>query len=806
MLRPLPYREPERLVMLAERSREGERLTVAYPNFADWRTRAQSFEGMASIRSQPMNLTEVETPMRLRGRTVNWNFFQALGVAPQLGRLFDEADDRYGAPRTALLSHESWKALFGGETSVIGRAIKIDDEAYTVIGVLPRGFEYFRPADVYVPIGLFLRPNSGLADRGSGLGLYAVARLKPGVTLQQANSEMATLGAQLAQEYPAINGGKSAMAERLHAVMSEDVRPSLWVLLGAVGFILLIACINVANLLLVRSAERRKEMAVRLALGARAWRITRQLLSESLLIACVGGALGLLIGHWMLDGLLALAPEGIPQLGRVGLDRGVLLFTLGVTAATSVLCGLLPALHAARVDLRSALQEGGRAPTGAAREGMRKALLVAEVSMALVLLSGAGLLVRSMYNLLHVQLGFNADNLLTMRLNLSGKKYNPDETDRIFYDECLTRVNALPGVRAAALTNSLPIDGSDYVTFFTAADKPVPTRADLPKTDYVLVSVNYFDTMGIHLLKGRLFNSSDTAESAPVVVINETMARRTWPGEDPIGKRVKQGYPESQMPWREVIGVVNDVKLNGVEQETSMQTYLPFVQLPGTNLGLVVRTAGPPLAAGRTVEQAIHTIDKDLPVYAVRTMDQLLGHSLATRRLTLVLLSSFAGLALLLAAIGIYGVIAYAVRQRTHEIAIRLALGAQVSDVLRLMVGQGMKLIALSLILGLSGAWALTRLLTKLLFNVQPTDALTFAGVVLLLTAVALLAVIFPRVARRRWIRWSRFAMSSRPRHGAPAHFPNSRLYLPIAPPPRADLAGIGAEKQAPEPTILHGS
>jgi putative ABC transport system permease protein len=537
------------------------------------------------------------------------------------------------------------------------------------------------------------------------------------------------------------------MAERLQAVMSEDVRPSLWVLLGAVGFILLIACINVANLLLVRSAERRKEMAVRLALGARAWRITRQLLSESLLIACVGGALGLLIGHWMLDGLLALAPEGIPQLGRVGLDRGVLLFTLGVTAATSVLCGLLPALHAARVDLRSALQEGGRAPTGAAREGMRKALLVAEVSMALVLLSGAGLLARSMYNLLHVQLGFNADNLLTMRLNLSGKKYNPDETDRVFYDECLTRVNALPGVRAAALTNSLPIDGSDYVTFFTAADKPVPTRADLPKTDYVLVSANYFETMGIHLLKGRLFNSSDTAESAPVVVINETMARRTWPGEDPIGKRVKQGYPESQMPWREVIGVVNDVKLNGVEQETSMQTYLPFVQLPGTNLGLVVRTAGPPLAAGRTVEQAIHTIDKDLPVYAVRTMDQLLGHSLATRRLTLVLLSSFAGLALLLAAIGIYGVIAYAVRQRTHEIAIRLALGSQVSDVLRLMVGQGMKLIALSLILGLSGAWALTRLLTKLLFNVQPTDALTFAGVVLLLTAVALLACYLP--ARR---------------------------------------------------------
>src|SRR5262245_49165161 len=745
LLRPLPYSEPERLMMLSEKSREGARLTAAYPNFADWRARAQSFEGMASTRNQAMNLTAVERPMRLRGRTVNWNFFQLLGVGPQLGRLFDEADDRYGAPRTALLSYELWKELFGGETSVIGRAINIDDEAYTVIGVLPPGFEYFRRADVYVPIGLFLRPNSGLADRGSSLGLSAVARLKPGVTLQQANSEMATLGAQLAQEYPVINGGKSAMAERLQDVMSEDVRLSLWVLLGAVGFILLIACINVANLLLVRAAERQKEMAVRLALGAPAWRIVRQLLSESILIGGLGGAFGLIAGRLMLDTLLTLAPEEIPQLGRVGLDRGVLLFSLGVTAATSVLCGLLPALHAARVDLRPALQVGGRAPSGAAREGMRKALLVAEVSLALVLLSGAGLLVRSMHNLLHVELGFDADNLLTMRLNLYGKKYD-DQTARVFYDECLTRVGALPGVRAAALTNSLPIDGSDYATFFTAADKPAPTRADLPRTDYVLVSANYFETMGIHLLKGRLFNSSDTAESVPVVVINETMARRMWPSEDPIGKRVKQSYPESQTPWREVVGVVNDVKLNGVERETSMQTYLPFVQFPGANLGLVVR-ANQPLAVATAVEQSIHMIDKDLPVYAVLTMDQLLGHSLATRRLTLVLLSSFAVLALLLAALGIYGVTSYGVTQRTQEIGIRVAFGARASDVLRVVIGQGMKSALLGIVVGLGGAFALTRLIAHLLFQVNTIDAFTFASVTLLLILVALVACFLP--ARR---------------------------------------------------------
>jgi len=526
LLRPLPYREPDRLVLLAEKSREGTRLNAAYPNFADWRVRAQSFEGMASTRSQAMNLTGVERPLRLRGRMMNWNFLQLLGVGPQLGRLFAEADDRYGAPRTALLSHGLWQERYGGDAHVIGQTMLLDDKAYTVIGVLPPGFEYFRAADVYVPISLFLQPNSGLADRGSSFGLYAVARLKPGVTLQQANSEMATLGAQLAQEYPAINGAKSAMAERLQDVMSEDVRPSLWILLGAVGFILLIACINVANLLLVRAAERQKEMAVRLALGAPAWRIVRQLLSESLLVAGLGGAVGLLAGGWMLDGLLALAPEDLPQLGRVGLDRTVLLFTLGVAATTSVLCGLVPALHAAKADLRTALKAGGRAPAGSAREGVRKALLVAEVSLALVLLSGAGLLVRSMYNLTHVELGFNADHLLTMRLNLSGEKYNP-QTGRIaFSDECLARVGALPGVRAAALTNSLPIDGSYWASFFIAADKPVPTRADLPSSDYVLVSANYFETMGIRLVKGRLFNPSDTAESAPVVVINETMARR----------------------------------------------------------------------------------------------------------------------------------------------------------------------------------------------------------------------------------------------------------------------------------------
>jgi len=746
LLRPLPYHEPERLVMLAEKTREGRRTTVAYPNFEDWRARARSFEGMASTRSQALNLTGVDKPVQLRGRTVNWNFFQLLGVNPQLGRSFIAEDDRYGAARTALLSNGLWKERFGGDTGVIGRKLLLSGELYEVIGVLPPGFEYFRADDVYVPIGLFLQPNTGLTDRGSSLGLYAVARLKPGVAVEQANSEMAALGAQLTREYPAVNSGKSAMAERLQDVMSEGVRQSLWVLLGAVGFILLIACVNVANLLLARAADRQKEIAVRLALGAGRGRVIRQLLSESLLIAGLGGAVGLLAGRWMLDGLLALAPENTPQLSRVGMDRTVLLFTLGVAALTSLLSGLLPALQASRADLQTALKEGGRSTGGASRERVRKTLLVVEISLALVLLSGAGLLTRSMYNLLRIDPGFNPESLLTMRFSLSAESYNLSRR-RVFYDECLARVAALPGVRAAALTFSLPIGGSNWNSVFIAGDKPAPPRPDLPSSAYIPVSANYFETMGIRLTKGRLFTKSDGADSPLVVVINETLARRIWPGEDPIGKRVKQGWPESETPWREVVGVVNDVKLNGLERETPLETYVPLTQESPRSFGLAVRTAGDPLAAATAVERAIHSLDKDLPVSQVLTMDQLLGNSLSQRRLTLVLLASFAVLALLLAAIGVYGVIAYSVRQRTNEIGIRMALGAQTGDVLKLILTQGLKLALIGVVIGLAAAFALTRWMETLLFGVRPADPLTFVVIAAVLTLVALLACYIP--ARR---------------------------------------------------------
>jgi putative ABC transport system permease protein len=746
LLRPLPYHEPDRLALLTNKTSRARRSGISYPNYADWRERARSFEGMAAVRRETFNLTGVDIPAQLRGRMVNWNFFRLLGAQPQLGRMFVEEDDRYGAARTVIISHGMWRERFGGETSVIGRKLTLSGELYEVIGVLPPDFEYLAPVDLYTPIELELKPRTGMTDRGTSMGgMNAIARLKPGVTLAQANIEMAALAAQVEREHPAINAGRSAQAEPPQDVMTEGVRQTLWALLGAVGFILLIACVNVANLTLVRAAERQKEMALRLALGARPGRIVRQLLTESLLIALSGGAAGVLLGGWMLDGLLALAPGNIPLLHRAGLNNTVLLFTLGVSVLTSLLCGTLPALHASRADLQSALKEGGRSSVGG-RDLTRKTLLAAEIGLALVLLVGAGLLVRSMARALGVELGFNPDRLLTSQLMPPNVNYDAARL-RVFFDECLSRVSALPGVESAAITHALPIDGSQWNTLVHAADKPAPQPGEFPNTEFTPISANYFEAMGIRLLRGRWFNSADTANAQTVAVINETLARRIWPGEDPLGKRLRTGRPEMRSPWLEVVGVVADVKSYGVESATPLQTYVPIAQSPPTNFWLVARTTGEPLQAAAGVERAIHSIDKDLPVSSVRPMDQLLGNSLAARRLTLVLMGSFAALALLLAAIGVYGVVSYSVRRRIHEIGVRMALGAQRRDVLKLILAQGARVALIGVAIGLGGALALTRWMETLLFETRPNDPLTFTVTAAALALVALFACYLP--ARR---------------------------------------------------------
>ena len=744
LLRALPYPDPERLVVLAEKMRGGQRVGVAYPNYLDFRERAQSFTEMAGYRNAQLNLTGVDKPVRLQGREVGWNFFRMLGARPQLGRLFAADDEQAGAARTVILGHAAWQEQFGGDPAVVGKAITLSGNSYTVIGVLPPGFEFFRRDGLFVPLAASL--SHADEGRGNHSDLEVLARLKDGVSLPQASAEMDTLAAQLERAYPATNSGEGVLTDGLLDRYASDVRRTLWVLLGAVGFVLLIACVNVANLLLVRGAERKKELALRAALGAGRWRIIRQLLSESLLLALLGGSAGLLLGVWMTEWLVRLAPEGVPRLDQARLDTAVLLFTSGVTLLTGMLFGLLPAWQSAQHDLQTTLKEGGRSTTGGVRDRLRKGLLVAEVGLSLVLLIGAGLMLRTFYQLTHVDPGFAAEDLLTMRLNLPSSAYDMARLRR-FYDECLARVEAVPGVRAAALTQSLPIDGSRWNSVFIVADKPVPPRAELPSAAFTPVSAGFFRAMGIRLLKGRTFTEADAADRPTVTVINETMARRFWPGEDPLGKRLKQGWPEDQAPWLEVVGVVADVKLNGVDQETPLQAYLPLMQRPSYSLALVVRASGSPLGLAPAVERAVHEADKDLPVSGVRSMDQLMSGAIARQRLTLALLLGFGLLALVLASVGIYGVISYSVSLRTHEFGVRMALGARGGDVLRLVIGQGIRLTLVGVALGLLCAFGMTRWMEALLFGVRATDPLTFAVIPVLLTAVALLACYLP--ARR---------------------------------------------------------
>src|SRR5215813_4277210 len=743
LLRALPYPQPDRLLVLTEKTRQG-RMGVAYPNYLDWRERAQSFTEMAGFRGALLNLTGVDKPARLRDRAVSCNFFRVLGVGPQLGRMFVEEDDKTASASTTLLSHALWREKFGGDPAITGKAISLNGNSFTVIGVLPAGFEFFRKDDLFIPLAANLSPSD--QGRGNHSDLNALARLKEGISVAQASAEMDTLAAQLERAYPDTNSGNGALTYRLRDRYTSDVSLTLWVLMAAVGFVLLIACVNVANLLLARAAERQKEIAIRLALGAGRRRIVRQLLSESVLLAVLSGLAGLLFGVWMLEGLLKLAPEGVALLSQTRLDVTALLFTLGVSLLTGLLFGLLPAWQSGRHELHAALKEGGRTSAGAGRERMRKGLLVAEAGLSLVLLVGAGLMLRTVHRLTQVDPGFAAENLLTMQFNLPRNAY--DETRlQAFYNQSITRIEALPGVRAAALTLSLPIDGSNWNSVFIAADKRVPPRADLPSSAFIPVSANYFKAMGIGLLKGRVFTEADAAGKPTVTVINQTLAARLWPGEDPIGKRLKQGWPEDKTPWREVIGVVADVKLNGVNRDTPMQSYLPLAQESSGFLSLVARTSGDPLNFAATVEQAIHSLDGDLPVFGVYSMDQLLGNAIAQERLTMALLSAFALLALLLASVGIYGVISYSVSLRTREIGVRMAMGASPGDVLRLIVGQGMKLTLAGVALGSLSAFALTRWMESLLFGVSATDPLTFTVIPLMLTAVGLLACYLP--ARR---------------------------------------------------------
>jgi predicted permease len=750
-LRSLPYPEADQLTLVWRRNTKGgDDSYLTSGNYLDLLRQNQSFAQMAVISDHDFSLTGRGEPERLQGQSVSASFFRLLKVAPSLGRDFTEADDRIGVARVVILSHGLWQRRFGGKADVIGQTLTLNELSYTVVGVMPPGFIVPEGnAELWTPIAFSAEAAN---DRGS-FYLSALARLKPGVTLATAQSEADVIARNLEQAYPKSNTDLGFSIVSLQGFMVRDFRQALWILLGAVAFILLIACVNVANLLLARAAAREKELAVRAALGAARWRLIRRLLAESALLAFCGGALGLLLAVWGIQALRFISPTGsnaIARLSEVNLDWRVLGFTLGIACLTGVIFGLAPALQLSKPDLHHTLKEGGRGSSSAAGQRLRGILVVAEVALSLVLLVGAGLLIRSFIHLQNVDPGFQTERLLTMNIVMSQARARDLTSITNFYQQVVERAQALPGVEAASVATVAPIVTSGRRSTITIEDKPDPPPGVSQVANYRVVSPDYFRTLGMPLLQGRPLSAQDNPQTPAVVVINRVMARRYWGDEDPVGKRFKIGVRASNDPWLTVVGVVGDVRQAGLNSESLPELYTPFTQEHQRWVRprvLSVRTTGDPLRLVAAVKNQIWAVNRDQPINDVRTMEEIVNHWLAPRRFNLLLLGAFGALALALASAGIYGVISYAVSQRTREIGVRVALGAQSRDILKLIVGQGIGLTLGGVVIGLLISFALTRWMESLLFGVSTTDTLTFAGVAFLLTFVAMLACYVP--ARR---------------------------------------------------------
>jgi putative ABC transport system permease protein len=746
LLRPLPFADPDRLVAANELD-GGDRMSFAWPNFVDVRERATSYESIACHQANAFNVLSDGRPRRVPGRLVCADFFDTLGVRMQMGRSFTVDEDRVGASPSAVISDRFWRQDLGGDSAVIGRTIRTAERTFTIVGVLPPGFKFSRVEDLFVPIGITMTPDSGWLDRGNHFGLNAVGRLKPGVTIEQANGELARIADDLKRAYPNTNARNGAEVTRLHDRLVDQVRGTLVALMGAVGFLLLLACVNVANLLTARGASRRHELSIRAALGGTRWRLVRQLLVESTLLSVLGGLVGIGVAVWLVQAIVGLAPDGTPRIEDVDLNRASLLFALTASVVCGLFFGVFPALQASRGT--QLLTRASHTAT-VSPQRTRRVLMVVEIALALILLAGCGLMARTMLSLNAVDPGFRADHLLTARVILSGDAWNNSDKRVAFQQSLIERVSRLPGISRAALTLSLPIEGSNWGSIFIVRDKPVPPRAELPAAAWVPVSAGYFETMEIALRSGRTFDERDGDGAAKVVIVNETMARRLWPGENAVGKFVKQGWPEtpeSQAPWREVVGIVDDVKLEGVDQDTPMQAFLPLPQNPSRSVAIVARTSSDPESLARSVEAAVQELEKDLPVTRVLPMSRLMQDAVARQRLSTVILAVFALLAIVLAAVGLYGVVAHNVTERTREIGVRMALGAERSQVLRLFLRHGLATAAIGTVCGLAGAYGLSRWLETLLFGVKATDPLTFGAVAIILLVVALTACYIP--ARR---------------------------------------------------------
>jgi putative ABC transport system permease protein len=749
LLRPLPFQDPSRLVLVAEKS-QYPTISTSYQNWLDWRDQSHSFESVEATRPSTIALTGAGQPERLNSQNMTAGIFPLLGVKAIIGRTFLAEEDRAGGNPVVVISYGLWQRHFGASQEVIGKNLTLDSQPYTVIGVLPSGFQLMFPADVYLPFTPWARTLPD--DRNWHPGIFAVARLKPGVTREQARTEMVGITKRLEQQYPDYNTSVSANIVGVQDQMVQNVRPALLLLLGAVAAVLLIACVNVANLLIARAASRSREVAIRTAMGASRGRVLRQLLTESVLLSLSGGVLGVLMAIAALGPLIKLAAGSVPQAFTISLDYPVLIFTIAVSVITGVFFGIAPALSTTKLDLRETLNEGSRGSTaGPGQHRIRGFLVAAEIAAAMLLLIGSGLLLRSFEHLQEVPPGFQPDHLLAVDLPLSRNAYAKPDQRFEFFDRLVERAQALPGVRSAAAASSLPLSSSAGVIHFNIHGRPPKSPHDFIAAGYFTVTPHYFETIGVPLLQGRFISASDSEKAPAVVVINSTMARTYWPNESPLGKRMQLGaLPEDDVPWMEVVGVVGDV-LQNLGNAPATEMYLPFRQadalLPVFQLSLVIRTATEPHAAVSSLRSAVAEIDPNQPIVNMRSMEEHISTNVSQPRFRAWLIGIFAMLALVLAAVGVYGVMSYAVTQRTSEIGIRVTMGAQPRDVFRIIVGEGLRLALVGIAIGLVTALALTRLLRRFLFGISAYDPITFIGVSVILTVVAVAACYFP--ARR---------------------------------------------------------
>jgi putative ABC transport system permease protein len=752
LLRPLPYPNPESLVSVFEtdQKRGLERGSHSYPNFFDMREQSTVFERVASYYSSNFIMTGRGEPVRLGGVVATADLFPLIGIAPLHGRTFVAEEDKPSTSgRVVILSQQLFQQRFNSDPSILNQTITLDGRPFTVVGVMPATFEFpiqNEPVDLWTTIAGDAAGKSPVTAQRGAHFLRVIGRLKPGVTEEQAQSELAAIGARLAQQYPDENTNKSLRSESALSAMVGDVRPALYVLLGAVACVLLIACANVANLLLARATSRHKEMAIRAALGASRVRVIRQLLTESVLLSLAGGAFGLLLAVWWSDLLVALGKEDIPRAVNVAIDGRVLAFTVAVSVLTGLIFGLMPAFHSSKSQLVEALKEGGRGTSESARRNpMRSVLVVSELAIAVVLLVCAGLLIQSLWRLQNVNSGLQPQNILTFNLGLPEVEYNYAKQSQFFID-LKSRMESSPGVQAASTVYPLPLSGDRFSISFQIEGREVPEK-DEPSADFFTTGVGYFRTMGIPILKGRDFNDNDRHGSIPVIIVTDTFARQYFPNEDPLGKRIHPGVSsidDEESTMREIIGVVGDVRNRGLSTPPRPAYYVPQTQIPFSQMVAVVKTDTEPRSLLSAATKEVATMDPELPLFDVKTMEEYMSASVAAPRFNTTLLSIFAGVALVLTIVGLYGVMSYSVAQRTNEIGIRLALGAQGRDVLIMIVKQGSKLILLGLAIGLFGAFGVTRLVASLLFGVTEKDPFTFAAVSILLAIVALVACYVP--------------------------------------------------------------